>query len=137
MDIQAETTLKAIILHELRGDVLHEMSPGVISDKMYGFNEFNENACIANFIILSSSMFGRYYREPDRYQKEILIYENIRNNNLLLVKFDPQLHYNGFSNKLSDILFYFDYRIRATDKTRLKGPVIEIYQVENCQYSDF
>ena len=40
-------------------------------------------------------------------------------------------------NKLSDILFYFDYRIRATDKTRLKGPVIEIYQVENCQYSDF
>jgi len=101
------------------------------------FNEFNENACIANFIILSSSMFGRYYREPDRYQKEILIYENIRNNNLLLVKFDPQLHYNGFSNKLSDILFYFDYRIRATDKTRLKGPVIEIYQVENCQYSDF
>lgn len=40
---QAESTLKAIILHELRGDALHEMSPGVISDKMYGFNEFSDN----------------------------------------------------------------------------------------------
>jgi radical SAM superfamily enzyme YgiQ (UPF0313 family) len=40
---QAETTLKAIILHELRGDPLSEITPGVVTDKMYGFDEFNEN----------------------------------------------------------------------------------------------
>ncbi len=40
---QAESTLKAIINHELRGDPLVETSPGVVTDKVYGFNEFSEN----------------------------------------------------------------------------------------------
>lgn len=40
---QAETALKAVILHELRGDPLEEIAPGVVTDKMYGFNEFSDN----------------------------------------------------------------------------------------------
>jgi len=40
---QAEVSLKAIILHEMRGDPLHTLSPGIVTDKIYGFNEFNTN----------------------------------------------------------------------------------------------
>lgn len=40
---QAEVSLKAIILHELRGDTLHRLESNIITDKIYGFNEFNSN----------------------------------------------------------------------------------------------
>jgi radical SAM superfamily enzyme YgiQ (UPF0313 family) len=40
---QAEVALKAIILHEIRGDPLHTLSPGIVTDKIYGFNDFNTN----------------------------------------------------------------------------------------------
>lgn len=40
---QAETALKAVVAHVLRGDPLVEIEPGVVTDKVYGFNEFSDN----------------------------------------------------------------------------------------------
>lgn len=40
---QAEESLRAIIYKVLRNDPLAELEPGIVSDKTYGFNDFNSN----------------------------------------------------------------------------------------------
>ena len=95
------------------------------------FNEYEEITYDIRYIVLSSSMFGRYYREPNVYEREILIYEDIRNNNSLLARFEPDMLEENLFNELNDIMFYLSHIFKSNSEKRLEGPIIEIYQVVN------
>lgn len=80
------------------------------------------------FIILSSSMFNRFYAEPVRYQKEIAIYETIRTENELIGQFNPTPIAKNIFDQIENIIYFFRYRLGLTNEVRYSGPTIEIYQ---------
>jgi hypothetical protein len=95
-------------------------------------NIFDENPFedeTIDYIILSSSMFGRYYREPHRYHEQIAFYELLRNNLPLQRCFEPENNNNSISEQLDDLAYFLINNIRQlpTDP-RYKGPTIEIYK---------
>jgi hypothetical protein len=55
------------------------------------------------YIILSSSMYSRFYAEPDKYGKEITIYEAIKANKTVLREFEPVM-VSESSNDLKNIM---------------------------------
>ena len=97
------------------------------------FNEYDEigQSEEISYIILSSQMFARYYAEPNRFQNQITIYESIRNNNLMLMRFEPAHNPKNFFGRLDDIFFYLNRNRTDERYTRYKGPVIEIYQLDD------
>jgi hypothetical protein len=84
-----------------------------------------------NFLILSSKMFDRYYNEPERYQNQIAFYNSVRLNQTSLIKFLPEPEPDTVMDRLDDIVYYFNRNFNPTQEERLRGPVIEIYQITN------
>lgn len=88
-----------------------------------------DNKYDQKYIILSSYMFGRFYSEPTRYQEKITFYDNIRNNNRLIEKFEPTPEAGNTIEQIDDILFYIKKYFNLIPNTRFKGPTIEIYEI--------
>jgi len=91
-------------------------------------NNFNQSDKI-DYIILSSSMFRRFFSEPMRYKKQVAFYENIRKDQELIAKFGPDPLPCNIIDRVIDILYYLRYHLIHTDKIRYSGPIIEIYQI--------
>lgn len=82
-----------------------------------------------HYVIVSSKMYERFYNEPARYEQEILFYENVRNTELLLAKYEPSPGATGTIEQMDDIGFYIKQRLQLTLNDRYTGPTIEIYQI--------
>jgi hypothetical protein len=95
------------------------------------FDEYQSNKDNYEYVILSSSMFGRYYAEPERYQHEVSIYERIRDENELIKKFIPESAPESIIDRLEIIAYYIKNRLGLTDEHRFIGPTIEIYEISN------
>ena len=95
------------------------------------FEEYKNQEEDFLYVILSSHMYERFYQEPERYAQELSVYESIRNENLLMARFEPDPPAEGFAEKVDDILFFARRSLNKTTIDRYRGPVIEIYQVGN------
>ncbi len=84
-----------------------------------------------DYLMLSSKMFDRYYSEPERYQNQIAFYDSVRSNQTSLIKFLPEPEPDTIIDRLDDIVYYFKRNFNLTQEERLRGPVIEIYQITN------
>lgn len=83
------------------------------------------------YIILSSGAYGRFYNEPDRYADRILIYEQIRRENVLLKEFvatEPASNIPLLA-WADDMWYYASLHLGATPSPRFSGPTIEIYRI--------
>lgn len=92
--------------------------------------EISENEAI-KYIMLSSYMYDRYFNEPDRYKAKISFYETIRDQHLLIEKFEPTLIPRDIIGSIDNIIFYFKRNLGLVANTRFTGPTIEIYQIVN------
>ena len=82
-----------------------------------------------DYILLSSDMTARYFREPERFTQEVLIYEEIRNTHRLLARFEPSPEAIHVWEKVDDILYFSRQKLTRSALTRYRGPIIEIYKV--------
>ncbi len=53
-----------------------------------------------NYVILSSNMYGRYYRAPKIHRDKIDAYENLDNSYDLVKEFHPSKHLTGYDVKI-------------------------------------
>lgn len=95
------------------------------------FLDYQNNLQDNKFIILSSFMYNRFFSEPDRYQEQVRVYNEIRDNNILLEKFEPEPENEKVTDHIETILYYFRYQMGLTDEIRSKGPTIEIYKISD------
>ena len=95
------------------------------------FSDFTGGVQDYQYIILSSSIFNRFYAEPERYQEEIRIYDEIRDEYVLIKEFQPYPTAVSLIDQLENISYFLKYRFGLTDEVRYSGPVLEIYQVSN------
>lgn len=93
------------------------------------FSEYQNNLKNKEYIILSSYMFNRYFVEPDRYSEQIQVYNEIRDNHLLITEFQPEPEAQKVWDQIENILYYLRYRLGLTSETRYTGPIIEIYRI--------
>lgn len=82
-----------------------------------------------DFVILSSSMYGRFEAEPDRYSSENYYYAALRNRATLIGEFrsSPKP-----TNPIEQLRIFGDYLydlIKGTKTTHTTGPTIQIYQL--------
>lgn len=82
-----------------------------------------------DYIVLSSSIYDRYFAEPERYAEQIEIYDEIRSENILLKRFESYPVAKDTLNRLENIVYFVQLRLGLTNKVRLGGPTIEIYKV--------
>lgn len=94
-------------------------------------HEYENKGPEIEYVILSSSIYNRYYREPVRYSRQIAVYDQIRSENQLIKIVVPHPLASNFSERIDDIVFYVKWVTNNTQEVRLRGPVIEIYQVTN------
>jgi hypothetical protein len=95
------------------------------------FDKYNKAIEDKDFIILSSSMFGRFYAEPQRYEDKIHFYETIRDEFVLIEQFTPSPEADGVIEQIDDIIYYGKCLLNSCTKDKLKGPTIEIYRINN------
>jgi hypothetical protein len=81
------------------------------------------------YVILSSQMYNRYFAEPERYAEEIDFYEKIRQDNLLVIKFQPNPQLAGIRDRLNEISYFIRQQWDNNLIDKIKGPVIEIYKI--------
>lgn len=53
-----------------------------------------------NYVMLSSNMYGRYYRAPRIHREKITAYENLDNSYELMKEFNPSKHLIGYNVKI-------------------------------------
>ena len=82
-----------------------------------------------DYIIISSRMYDRFYREPQRYKEAVDFYENVQNNQVLLAQFDPEKPPANIVERADDILYYIKSHFGLTDEVRYKGPTIKIFRI--------
>ena len=81
------------------------------------------------YIILSSSMYGRYYAEPERYAQQISTYEEIKSEHYLMAEFLPSNNrLLTFGEELESIWYYIRRYFGVDLPDRFTGPVIQIYR---------
>ena len=93
------------------------------------FDNFYEQVPNKDYIILSSTIYDRYFAEPDRYQDSIDIYNEIRHSFPLIKQYIPSPYEEGTLGQLENILYFIKFRLGLTDEVRYSGPTIEIYQI--------
>ncbi len=93
------------------------------------FSDYLAGTANKEYILLSSSMYGRYFAESDRYQDYIKIYGDIRENNQLLSQYQPYPPATDTIRQLENIIYFVKYRFKLTDEIRYSGPTIEIYKI--------
>jgi hypothetical protein len=84
-----------------------------------------------NYIILSSHMYDRISDEPDTYLDQVLTYQDIRNDFRLLAKISPRTPPENYFEKINEIVYFVRQRLNWTSTHLYRGPVIEIYQVND------
>lgn len=84
----------------------------------------------AEYIILSSGMYRRFYAEPEKYPQEIALYEKIKNERTLLYQVSPSPTPTSYLTKLGMINYYIYQRVsaRPLNQELLTGPTIQIYR---------
>lgn len=82
------------------------------------------------YVILSSLMYDRYYAEPYRYTKEIVFYEQIRENKTLVKKFKSEPIYKSIFEQIDTIAFGIKKQFFNEFSKRNIGPKIEIYRTK-------
>lgn len=92
------------------------------------FSSYSTEGSNKDFVILSSSMFNRFYAEPTRYQSEVTIYQEIKTNYDLINRFDPTPIATNVFDQIENIIYFIQHRLGLTSEIRYSGPVIEIYQ---------
>lgn len=92
-------------------------------------DELNEEGI--DYVILSSYMYDRYFREPDRYHNRIALYENIRDNQRLLKIIKATPIAKNIFEKITDISKYIRNSLILLTDYQSTGPTIEIYQIVN------
>ena len=98
------------------------IAKGILSD--YRMDISNKE-----YILLSSSMYNRYFAEPNRYQEYIQAYNEIRADNQLIKKYEPYEIADETYSQLENIIYFLRYRFNLTDEVRYSGPTIEIYHI--------
>jgi hypothetical protein len=93
------------------------------------FSDFESGVEDYQYIVLSSSMYNRFYAEPEQYQNEIKVYDDIRDSFPLLKRFQPNPFERGMMAQFEDIIYFMKYRLGITDEIRYSGPTIEIYEI--------
>jgi 4-amino-4-deoxy-L-arabinose transferase-like glycosyltransferase len=88
-----------------------------------------------NFLILSSAMFARYKADAIHYPQIVAEYEQIQNQNPLLISFDPQPSAQTLREKLSAVRYYIYSFLRLPVEIRYSGPQILIYRVQKVAVS--
>ncbi len=90
----------------------------------------NEEFELADYIILSSDMYHRFYAEPERYPQVIALYEKIKNERTLLYQVSPSPTPTSYLTKMELIKYYIFQRIsaRPLNQELLTGPTIQIYR---------
>ena len=83
------------------------------------------------YILLSSSIYDRYFAEPERYQEQISIYNEIRNSYELIKEFQPYPTAKSTIGQLENIIYFLKYRLGLTDEIRYSGPTLEMYRIPN------
>jgi hypothetical protein len=98
-----------------------------------GPNTFNQSKITGSteYIILSSSMYNRYYNEPIRYADQINQYENIKKEYTLINQFTPTHPISSidYISWLDDLLYYIQRHLGIKLPDRFTGPTILLYQV--------
>ncbi|MFO8087677.1 MAG: hypothetical protein R6T91_07730, partial [Bacteroidales bacterium] len=97
--------------------------PSVIFDK--NIEEIED----IEYIILSSSMFGRFYSEPKRYENQVLFYESIKEKFGLINQFESTPNAEGIIDQINDIKYYLECLFSLCSKNKYKGLTIEIYEI--------
>jgi hypothetical protein len=88
-----------------------------------------------DFLILSSSMFGRYKRDAAHYPQIVAEYQQIEKQNPLVVSFDPKPAASTLREKLSAIHYYILRFLGQPVEARYSGPQILIYRVQKATVS--
>ena len=95
------------------------------------FSDYEQQRGNFEYIILSSGMYERFFREPSRYIEEISFYESLREEHQLIASFEPdQMATTPFA-QLIDIINFMRHSFNPADIDKFRGPVIEIFQVIN------
>jgi hypothetical protein len=85
----------------------------------------------ADYIILSSEIYNRYYAEPERYANQVAVYNAIRSKYKLIREFSPTQPISDipFISWVDDIKYYVKELFNLPQSERYTGPVIQIYEV--------
>ncbi len=81
------------------------------------------------YVILSSSMYGRYEAEPDRYASETAYYAEVRAKASLITEFKADPKPESPMEQLKVLGDYLVNLFRQTKTTYTTGPTIQIYQL--------
>jgi len=92
------------------------------------FNEYPVEDQV-EYVILSSQMNDRYFAEPEHYPNEIDFYEIIRQENVLVIKIQPNPQLTKITDRLNDISYFIRKQWDNHLVDKIKGPVIEIYKI--------
>lgn len=90
--------------------------------------DFNDPGEI-DYVILSSSMYGRFHSEPDRYQYQNTYYNNLRAKATLITEFTPDKRPSNPKDQAVVLLDYLQNLFNKTKTDYKTGPVIQIYQL--------
>lgn len=82
-----------------------------------------------DFVILSSSMYGRFEAEPDRYTQENAYYAGLRAKASLIAEFESSSKPQNPIEQLVTVGDYISNLIRGSKTTSTTGPTIQIYQL--------
>ena len=95
------------------------------------FESYVNEGAEKEYIVLSSSMYDRFYAEASRYKEEVSIYQEIRTNYKLIGQFNPSPIAKTAFDQVENIIYFIRYRLGTTTEVRYSGPAIEIYQKPN------
>lgn len=96
---------------------------------IYDFHEQYQAGVQKDFIILSSSMYGRFMAEPDRYVDQVENYREIRQDHELIAEFAAFSSGKlSISQQLDAVVYYFQRYFNEDTPIRLTGPTIQIYK---------
>lgn len=82
-----------------------------------------------DFVILSSSMYGRFEAEPDRYTQENAYYADLRAKASLIAEFESSSKPQNPIEQLVTVGDYISNLIRGSKTTYTTGPTIQIYHL--------
>ena len=113
-------------------DTLYEgytpFAPGGIVYEIYDYDWDEEDW--AQYAILSSLMYGRYFAEPERVPDKIAFYDALFQNASLIKEFQPEPQPKNFFERLDLITYYLSFSQGKTESTRFSGPTIKIYKLD-------
>ena len=105
-------------------------TPFLPSDpRTFHLSKVNENT---KYIMLSSSMYERYYKESIRYQEQVNEYKTVMSKYPLIKTFSPTPSISTINliSWINDIEYYIQRQLGNNPSQRFTGPTILIYKVK-------